>query len=227
VRFAARAPGKLVLLGEYAVLDGAPALVMAVARYVRASIGPANRARSVLTMRAGSTESVVAAAGQPTGAALIESGVDKISFTGSVATGRKVGEACGRNLIPVTLELGGKSPCIVDDDADIDVAAQRIAWGKYINAGQVCIAPDYVLVKREREEELVAALAEFDTFWHEDPIRMDGLESLKAYARTSPAPVCASEMLATRYAFRDLLETGAAGYAMLDICCAPADEEFT
>lgn len=91
--------------------------------------------------------------------ALLNQDWDHIFYTGGGAVGRIVAEAAAKRLTPITLELGGKSPCIVDDDADIDVAAQRIAWGKYINAGQVCIAPDYVLVKREREEELVAALA--------------------------------------------------------------------
>lgn len=67
-------------------------------------------------------------------------------------------------------------------------------------------------------QRIARALAEFGTFWHEDPIRMDALASLKEYARVSPAPVCASEMLATRFAFRDLLETGAVGYVMLDVC---------
>ncbi|MGY4567397.1 coniferyl aldehyde dehydrogenase [Bradyrhizobium sp. USDA 3256] len=71
---------------------------------------------------------------------------DHLIFTGSTRVGRLVAEACGRNLTPVTLELGGKSPVIVDGSADIDEAAQRIAYGKLLNAGQTCIAPDYVLV---------------------------------------------------------------------------------
>ncbi|MCC8975568.1 coniferyl aldehyde dehydrogenase [Bradyrhizobium brasilense] len=71
---------------------------------------------------------------------------DHLIFTGSTRVGRLVAEACGRNLTPVTLELGGKSPAIVDGSADIDEAAQRIAYGKLLNAGQTCIAPDYALV---------------------------------------------------------------------------------
>ncbi len=71
---------------------------------------------------------------------------DHLIFTGSTRVGRLIAEACGRNLTPVTLELGGKSPVIVDGSADIDEAAQRIAYGKLLNAGQTCIAPDYVLV---------------------------------------------------------------------------------
>ena len=71
---------------------------------------------------------------------------DHLVFTGSTRVGRLVAEAAGRNLTPVTLELGGKSPAIVDRSADIDQAAQRIAYGKLLNAGQTCIAPDYALV---------------------------------------------------------------------------------
>ena len=81
-----------------------------------------------------------------TGAALIEAGVDKISFTGSVATGRKVGEACGRNLIPCTLELGGKDPMIVCADADLDRAAGGAVFGAFMNTGQYCCSTERVYV---------------------------------------------------------------------------------
>jgi len=64
-------------------------------------------------------------------------------FTGSVAVGHKIAQAAAQNLTPVTLELGGKSPCIVDESADLPLAAKRIVWGKFLNAGQTCIAPDY------------------------------------------------------------------------------------
>jgi len=74
---------------------------------------------------------------------------DHLVFTGSTRVGRLVAEAAGRNLTPVTLELGGKSPAIVDRTADIDEAAERIAYGKLLNAGQTCIAPDYALVPEE------------------------------------------------------------------------------
>jgi aldehyde dehydrogenase (NAD+) len=70
----------------------------------------------------------------------------------------------------VTLELGGKSPCIVDCDVDLEVAARRIAWGKFVNAGQTCIAPDYVLVLERCEDELIIALAKaIESFYGEDP----------------------------------------------------------
>jgi aldehyde dehydrogenase (NAD+) len=67
--------------------------------------------------------------------------------------------AAAKNLTPVVLELGGKSPCIVDKSADIATVARRIAWGKSLNAGQTCIAPDYLLVHKDIKEELIATLA--------------------------------------------------------------------
>jgi succinate-semialdehyde dehydrogenase/glutarate-semialdehyde dehydrogenase len=81
-----------------------------------------------------------------TGAALVESGVDKISFTGSVRTGRKVGEACGRNLIPCTLELGGKDPMIICEDADLERAAGGAVFGAFMNTGQYCCSTERVYV---------------------------------------------------------------------------------
>jgi succinate-semialdehyde dehydrogenase/glutarate-semialdehyde dehydrogenase len=90
-----------------------------------------------------------------TGAALIESGVDKISFTGSVATGRKVGEACGRNLIPVTLELGGKDSMIVCTDADLDRAADGAVRGSFFNSGHYCCGTERVYVPEAIYEPFV------------------------------------------------------------------------
>lgn len=80
-----------------------------------------------------------------------------IFFTGSPELGRVVMESAARHLTPVVLELGGKSPCIVDRGADIPVAARRIAWGKCLNAGQTCIAPDYLLIREELAEEFIDA----------------------------------------------------------------------
>lgn len=91
--------------------------------------------------------------------ALLEHRFNMIFFTGSPSLGRKVMEAAARHLTPVVLELGGKSPCIVDRDADIDVAARRIAWGKTLNAGQTCIAPDYLLIHSAVKDEFVRAFA--------------------------------------------------------------------
>ena len=81
---------------------------------------------------------------------------DHLLFTGSTAVGRLVAEAAGRNLTPVTLELGGKSPVIIDKSADITEAAARIVYGKLMNAGQTCIAPDYVLIARKDMDEFVS-----------------------------------------------------------------------
>ncbi|MGD9236174.1 MAG: aldehyde dehydrogenase [Desulfobacterales bacterium] len=88
------------------------------------------------------------------GAALLQERFDYIFFTGSVTVGKMVMAAAARHLTPVTLELGGKSPCIVDQDANIEQAARRIVFGKFINAGQTCIAPDYLLVHHSNVQRL-------------------------------------------------------------------------
>ena len=90
--------------------------------------------------------------------ALLEQRYDIIFFTGSPSLGRKVMAAAAKNLTPVVLELGGKSPCIVDSSADIATIARRIAWGKSLNAGQTCIAPDYLLVHKDIKSRLIDAL---------------------------------------------------------------------
>ncbi|GFZ32235.1 aldehyde dehydrogenase [Clostridium zeae] len=95
-----------------------------------------------------------------TTSALINSPFDYIFFTGSVPVGKIVMEAAAKNLVPVTLELGGKSPVIVDKTANIAIAAKRILWGKLINAGQTCIAPDYVLVHKNIKDEFIKKLKE-------------------------------------------------------------------
>ncbi len=103
---------------------------------------------------------------------LLEQRWDHIFFTGNASVGRVVMAAAAKNLTPVTLELGGKSPVIVDASANVAVAARRIAWGKWLNAGQTCVAPDYVLVHRRVLdgfiEELRRAIA---TFYGPDPMR--------------------------------------------------------
>ena len=90
---------------------------------------------------------------------LLEHRFDIIFFTGSPSLGRKVMEAAARNLTPVVLELGGKSPCIVDVGADIELTARRIAWGKTLNAGQTCIAPDYLLIHSSLQEAFIKEFA--------------------------------------------------------------------
>ena len=95
---------------------------------------------------------------------------DHIFYTGNGRVGRIVMAAAARHLTPVTLELGGKSPAIVDREADLDATAHRIAWGKFLNAGQTCLAPDYVLVHEDVEEQLLAKLAErVGYFYGPDP----------------------------------------------------------
>lgn len=91
---------------------------------------------------------------------LIHAPFDYIFFTGSVQVGKIVMEAAAKNLVPVTLELGGKSPAIVDKTANIDLAAKRIIWGKLLNTGQTCIAPDYMMVHSGVKEELISKMKE-------------------------------------------------------------------
>lgn len=104
------------------------------------------------------TRATVALGGAEVSAAFSTLPFDHLFFTGSTAVGRKVMAAAAQNLTPVTLELGGKSPAIVGETADLRRAANRIATGKFFNAGQTCIAPDYVLVHESKRDALVALL---------------------------------------------------------------------
>ena len=103
-------------------------------------------------------EVAVVEGGRTENQALLDQPFDKIFFTGSSHVGQEVLRRAAEHLTPVTLELGGKSPVIVAKDADLTLAARRIAFGKLLNAGQTCVAPDYVLVAREVEDAFVAAL---------------------------------------------------------------------
>ncbi|MBS4534516.1 aldehyde dehydrogenase [Clostridium sp. D2Q-14] len=87
--------------------------------------------------------------------------LDYIFFTGSTSVGKSIMKIASENLTPITLELGGKSPTIVDIDVDIPLAAKRIIWGKFINAGQTCIAPDYILVQRDIKDELINEMKKY------------------------------------------------------------------
>lgn len=89
---------------------------------------------------------------------LLQQQYDYIFFTGGVEIGKVVARAAAEHLTPNTLELGGKSPCIVDADVDIDIAAKRIVWGKFFNAGQTCVAPDYLLVHKNVKDKLFTAM---------------------------------------------------------------------
>ena len=92
--------------------------------------------------------------------ALLKERWDYIFYTGSTQVGKIVAKAAAEHLTPVTLELGGKSPCVVDGTAPLQKTARRIVWGKFLNCGQTCIAPDYVLVKSEHKDALIQALIE-------------------------------------------------------------------
>ena len=104
---------------------------------------------------------------------LLEQRWDLIFFTGSPALAKTVMAAAARYLTPVILELGGKSPCIIDSTADISIAAKRIAWGKTLNSGQTCIAPDYILIHKDVKEAFIASFAEEVRRLHGDDIKAD------------------------------------------------------
>jgi len=108
---------------------------------------------------------------------LLKQRFDHIFYTGGAAVGRIVMKAAAEHLTPVTLELGGKSPCVIDKGADLNSAARRIIWGKCLNAGQTCIAPDYVLVTPEDRDGLIAAM-------------QDELESMYGSDRLASADYC-------------------------------------
>ena len=137
-----------VAAGNTAVLKpgaSAPASAALIAEIIRSAFPPEH----VLAVTGGREEN----------AGLLDARFDRIFFTGGAAAGREVLRRAAEHLTPVTLELGGKSPCIVDGTADIALAARRIACGKLINCGQTCVAPDYVLCDARVETELLSALA--------------------------------------------------------------------
>lgn len=108
--------------------------------------------------------------GANTSQALLAERFDHIFFTGGPTIAKVVMANAARHLTPVTLELGGKSPCIVDETADLDQAARRITWGKFVNAGQTCLAPDYLLVARSVKADLVGRMARtIAEFYGSDP----------------------------------------------------------
>ena len=108
--------------------------------------------------------------GVETSQQLLAEKFDHIFFTGGTKIGKIVMEAAAKHLTPVTLELGGKSPCIVDSDIQLEYTARRIAWGKFINAGQTCIAPDYLLVDKKVKPALMQAIkAALHEFYGDDP----------------------------------------------------------
>lgn len=153
---------------------------------------------AALVRRAFAQEHVtVAQGGAETAGKLLEQRFDFIMYTGSARVGRTVMAAAARYLTPVCLELGGKSPAIVCGDADLKLAAKRIAWGKSLNAGQTCIAPDYVLAQSSIKDQLAELLQkELNALTGPNPlhnprycriISTDALERLSSLARLSGA----------------------------------------
>lgn len=101
---------------------------------------------------------------------------DHIFFTGSVLVGKKILELAAKHISPVTLELGGKSPVIVHEDGDIELAAKRITWAKFYNCGQTCVAPDYLLVHESRKEILIERIKSYiNKYYGENPIESPNL----------------------------------------------------
>ena len=99
---------------------------------------------------------------------------DHIFYTGNGKVGRIISAAAAKHLTPLTLELGGKSPVIVDSSADISISAKRILWGKINNAGQICVAPDFILAERSIVDALVESMkAHYKSFYPEGPLKSD------------------------------------------------------
>lgn len=112
--------------------------------------------------------------GVETSSELLELPFNYIFFTGSTRVGKIIMQSAAKRLIPVTLELGGKTPCIVDETADLEISAKRIVWGKFVNAGQTCVAPDYLLVQDTIRDEFLDHLkTAIVSLYGEDPSRSD------------------------------------------------------
>ena len=105
---------------------------------------------------------------------LLDESFDYIFYTGGSRVGRQVMAKAARHLTPVSLELGGKSPCIVDETADIRMAARRIMWGKCLNSGQTCVAPDYVLVHEKAKGRLLVEMKKaIEEFYGDKPLEQE------------------------------------------------------
>ena len=116
------------------------------------------------------SHAVVVEGAAETASKLLEYRWDYIFFTGSVKIGKIVATAAAKHLTPTTLELGGKNPCIIDDSVDLRLTSRRIVWGKFVNAGQTCIAPDFLIVKRNIKEQLINHLSkEIERAYGKDP----------------------------------------------------------
>ena len=150
---------------NYPFLLGLEPLIMAIAAGNTVVLKPSEHAQhtsKILSeiIKTIFTEDIVACVqgGVETSTELLAQKWDYIFFTGSTHVGKIVAKAAAKHLTPVTLELGGKSPCIIDDTVNLNLIAKRLAWGKFFNCGQTCIAPDYVIVKSQIKEQLIEAL---------------------------------------------------------------------
>ena len=107
--------------------------------------------------------------------ALLDQSFDYIFFTGGVAVGREVMTKAAKHLTPVTLELGGKSPCVVDATAKLDLAAKRLVFGKLLNCGQTCVAPDYLLIDQRVKDEFLSYVKKWiSAMYGENPLDNGG-----------------------------------------------------
>ncbi|MFN0204237.1 MAG: aldehyde dehydrogenase [Bacteroidia bacterium] len=105
---------------------------------------------------------------------LLQEKWDYIFFTGGTEIGRLIYQSAAKNLTPVTLELGGKSPCLIDEEVHIDYAAKRLVWGRFVNCGQTCVSPDYLLLNRKVKDKFMARLKTAVTeIWGENPQKND------------------------------------------------------
>ena len=148
-----------IAAGNCAILkpsEVAPQTSQVVAKLIQENFDP-----SYITVVEGAVE---------TAQQLLAENFDHIFFTGGTKVGKIIMEAAAKNLTPVTLELGGKSPCVVDTEIDLKETAKRITWGKFLNAGQTCIAPDYLLVNREIKADLVTEIKQcIEKFYGTNP----------------------------------------------------------
>ncbi len=165
IRFEAR--GVVLVLGawNYPLQLAALPIVPAVASGNAVLVRPSEKApesaaalRALITEAFEPTDVACVTGGVPVADALLDLPFDHVFFTGSSRVGKKVAVKAAEHFASVTLELGGKSPAIVDETADIKAAAERIAWGKWVNAGQTCVAPDHVLVHSSKQAALLEAL---------------------------------------------------------------------
>ena len=179
-------PVQLLLAPAAAALAAGNAVVLKPTRDQRPHRRASSPSWCPATSTSGSSPSSTGGVDETT--ALLAERFDHIFYTGNGRVGRVVMAAAAKHLTPVTLELGGKSPAIVAADADLEVTARRIAWAKFLNAGQTCVAPDYVLVDRTVEAPLLRALAEaVGRFYGADPAHQRGLRPHRQRAPLRPA----------------------------------------